>query len=280
MRKNEGQIARYRILERRDQVVAAHALFRRSPASPEIAEGLHHDPVSAEHVGELRDLLAVFDRRPEGLRKVLGDEQREVRIVRLVLLTLIGVTVYHRQMIVIVLRGDFSGRIRAEGAHLVVEGGGIVDQLCLVEILIEELHDLVPDFYAHADIHGSRLRLDAELLALSVQPVRAVSSDRYDHLGSVELFALFCENTADLLVFSDQDLLHRAVEAHVDAGVRQMLLELLIDLVPFFRSQMADRTFHELEVGADRLGADLSDLLFLADAVDIGVRSELEIDLI
>ena len=59
-----------------------------------------------------------------------------------------------------------------------------------------------------------------------------------------------------------------------------MMLELFIDLVSLLGAEMADRALHKLEIGADRFGADLLDLLLLANAVYIGVGAELEVDLI
>ena len=47
-----------------------------------------------------------------------------------------------------------------------------------------------------------------------------------------------------------------------------MLLQPGIDLISFLGSKMADRTFNQLQVRADRLGADILDGLIILDAID------------
>ena len=81
-------------------------------------------------------MLAVFDRRLEWLREVFGDKNREVRVVCLVFLGLIGVAVDNGQSVFVVFCGDLSGRIRTEGTHLVVKGRCVVDQLRFIEVLV------------------------------------------------------------------------------------------------------------------------------------------------
>jgi hypothetical protein len=59
-----------------------------------------------------------------------------------------------------------------------------------------------------------------------------------------------------------------------------VLLDIRIDLIAFFRAEMADRAVDQLQIGLDRLCADLPDLLFLVDAPDMRVRTELQIDIV
>ena len=64
------------------------------------------------------------------------------------------------QAVLVVFRGNLTGRVGTEGADLVVKGGGIVYQLGLVQVIVQELHDLVPYLHADTDIHGAYLGLD------------------------------------------------------------------------------------------------------------------------
>ena len=59
-----------------------------------------------------------------------------------------------------------------------------------------------------------------------------------------------------------------------------MLLQPGIDLISFLGSKMADRTFNQLQVRADRLGADILDGLIILDAIDFLICSELQIDVV
>ena len=59
-----------------------------------------------------------------------------------------------------------------------------------------------------------------------------------------------------------------------------MILEAAVNLVSLLGSEMADWTFDQLQVGVDRSAADLTDLLFFIDTVNILVRAEIQIDLV
>ena len=59
-----------------------------------------------------------------------------------------------------------------------------------------------------------------------------------------------------------------------------MILEAAVNLVAFLSSEMADWTFDQLQVGVDRSAADLTDLFFFIDTVNILVCAEIQIDLV
>ncbi len=57
-----------------------------------------------------------------------------------------------------------------------------------------------------------------------------------------------------------------------------MILEAAVNLVALLSSEMADWTFDQLQVGVDRSAADLTDLFFFIDTVNILVCAEIQID--
>ena len=59
-----------------------------------------------------------------------------------------------------------------------------------------------------------------------------------------------------------------------------MILEAAVNLVALLSSEMADWTFDQLQVGVDRAAADLTDLFFFIDTVNILVCAEIQIDLV
>ena len=59
-----------------------------------------------------------------------------------------------------------------------------------------------------------------------------------------------------------------------------MILEAVVNLVALLSSEMADWTFDQLQVGVDRSAADLTDLFFFIDTVNILVCAEIQIDLV
>ena len=72
----------------------------------------------------------------EGLGEVLGNKQREVRVVCFEFLALVSMSVYNRQIVVIIFRSYFAGRIRAERADLVVKRRCVVNKLRFIQILV------------------------------------------------------------------------------------------------------------------------------------------------
>src|SRR5699024_4101768 len=137
---------------------------------------------------------------------------------------LIGMSVYHRQAVLIVLRGHLAGGVGTEGADLIVEGGGVVDQLGFIEILVEELHHLIPHFDTDADVHSSHLSLDTVVVADMGEPVGAFASDGGYNLGGVIGFIMIGDHALYLVSFDD-NVLYNAVKFHGDALGQKMLLK-------------------------------------------------------
>ena len=70
------------------------------------------------------------------------------------------------------------------------------------------------------------------------------------------------------------------VEVHLDAVVHEVVLYAEVDVVRLLSAHVADGAVHELESGLDGAGADAADLLLVADALDVLVGAELEVDLV
>lgn len=60
-----------------------------------------------------------------------------------------------RKPVVIILGCDLAGWVRTEGTDLIIEGLRMIDHLCLIQILIQELHDLVPHLDPHANVYST-----------------------------------------------------------------------------------------------------------------------------
>ena len=136
MGEYQGQVTRHGILQGGNQVVAAEALLRGPASSLEVTEGLNHDSSSAEHVGQLGNVLAVFNGFVEGFGKVLAYQKGKVGVVCLILLGFVRMAVYHCKAVFVIFCGHLPGRIGTEGADLVVEGGGIVYQLGFIQVFV------------------------------------------------------------------------------------------------------------------------------------------------
>ena len=149
------------------------------------------------------------------------------------------------QAVLVVLRGNLSGWVGAEGADLVIKGGGVVYQLGFIQVLIEELHDLVPYLNADADVHGPYLGFNAMVTADVGEPVGAFASDGSYNLRRV-IGLILIRDDAFHRVALDDDILYHGVEFHDDALGQKVFLETGVNLVTLLCSQMADGAFDEL----------------------------------
>ena len=71
----------------------------------EVTEGLNHNSSSAEHVGQLGNVLAVFNGFVEGFGKVLAYQKGKVGVVCLILLGFVRMAVYHCKAVFVIFCG-------------------------------------------------------------------------------------------------------------------------------------------------------------------------------
>ena len=154
-------------------------------------------------------------------------------------------TIYDSQAVLIVFGSNLTGRVRTECADLIVEGRCVVYKLCLVEVLVEELHDLVADLNTDADVDGSDFGIDSVVIADVGEPVGAFTSDGGDDLICVVCLIFIGDNTLCGTVLDD-DILDHGVEFHVDSVREKVFLQSCVDLITFLGSEVADRAFDEL----------------------------------
>ena len=115
------------------------------------------------------------------------------------------------------------------------------------------------------------------------QPLRSPPAGGDDGGVRVDLAALALAvgdiYAAADIVFEDDVAAFRA-EKHLDAAVAETVLYGEIYALRLLGAHVADGTIHQLEPRADSLFSDLLDFLFVADAFDVLVRAEFEIDLV
>ena len=152
--------------------------------------------------------------------------------------------VYDSQAVFVIFGSNLTGRVRTEGADFIVEGRCVVYKLCLVEVLVEEFHDLVADFNADTDINGADLGIDPVVITDVGEPVGTFAADGGDDLVCVVGFVFIGNDTLCSSVFDDDIFYHR-VEFHVDAVCEEVILQAGIELVAFLGSGVADRAFDQ-----------------------------------
>ena len=124
-------------------MVGASAAFK-------VAEALY-DNAAAEHVAQHGDALAVAVAVLKGLGEVLGNKQREVGVLGLFGRILKAVTVDGDDTVGVLIDDDSVG-IHAEGADVVLEFFGAVDDLALVQLVGQMGEDDGGQLDADADI--------------------------------------------------------------------------------------------------------------------------------
>ena len=185
----------------------------------------------------------------------------------------------HRQPIVIIFRCNFTRWVGAKSPYLIVKRRRMVHQLCLIKVLIQELHHLIPDFHPDTNIHSPNFRFHALFFAHMAEPVCAFPANCTDNFIPIVLLSRAC-GYADCPAAFHKHTLYHSHKFHFHAVVQQMLLKAHIDLIAFLCAKVPNGAFHQLQVGINRLPADFTDFFLLAYPIDIGVRAEFKVDFI
>ena len=112
---------------------------------------------------------------------MLGHQQREVRVLRLLLIALVAVAI-HCDDAIRVLIDHNAVRIHTKSTHVVLELLGAVHNLALIELIRQMGENNSRKLHTHADIHTVRFRGNLQLLTYLLHPLTAASSYGYDTL--------------------------------------------------------------------------------------------------
>ncbi len=218
-----------------------HALFVGTLTADEVAEALYHN-AAAQHVGKASDALAVSVGILEGMREMLGNEQGEIGIARVLCGVLVAVTVYGHDAVGILIN-DRAARIHAEGAHKVAEFFGAVNDLALVKLVGQVRKDLIGKLNADADVNTVRLCGNIEVGADLFHPFASRTARRNDADGSLILLALgvHAVNVADLF-----NRVRRCAEVKIN-GWGKLIVEVFKHDVVYVGAEVADRGIEQMQ---------------------------------
>ena len=186
-------------------------------------------------------------------------------------------SVHYRKAALIILSGHLAGRIGTERPHFIVKSRCIQHQLRLIQILVQILHDFVPHFHAHADIHRACLCLDTDFLALVLKPVRTFPAYRRNNLFRIISLPFVGNDTCRPAVFHE-NMFYHSIEKQRHSFLFQMLLQLGIYLISFLRPQMTDGAFDQFQVRIDCRFPYFPYFLLLICPVNILIRAEFQIN--
>ena len=123
---------------------------------------------------------------------------------------------------------------------------------------------------------------DVVLGAQLLQPVGAAAARGNDRVLGIDLQVSLAVGNGDSaadLVLQDQ-VAALVAEVHLHTVLLEILLDSQIDGLGFFRAHVADGAVHKLQARLNGTLADLLPLLFMLQALDMGVRAEFQIDLV
>ena len=120
---------------------------------------------------------------------MLGDQQREIGVLRFALRILKAVAVHGDDAVGVLVHHDAVG-VHAEGAHLVLEFSGAVNDLAFVQFVGQVGKDDRGQFHPHADIHPVGGSGDVQLAAGLFHPLAPASSHGDDAFPAVGTAAL------------------------------------------------------------------------------------------
>ncbi len=275
-----GDVPRHHVRQGGPDVGLGQLLLPRPLPVQDVPEALDQNLARPQHVGQLPHLLGVGDGLVEGDAEIVGAEDGQVCVVTFIIL--IRMSVDHRQIVVIVLLADEAAGVLAEGPDLVLEGLGPAHQLGLVEHPVHHLHDLVPDLHPDADVHSARGVGDVVLRAELLQPVRPPAARGDDGVPGVNLEVLAPVGDRDALadvVLQDQ-VLALVAEENFHAVLLEIALDPQVDVVGLLRAHVADGAVHQLQSRLDGPLADLLPVLRVLQTLDVGVRAEVQVDLV
>ena len=283
VRHGRCDVARYRVRQRGTDIGLGKLLLPGPLSAQNIAVALHQNLPVSQHIRQLSHLLGVSNGLVERICEIVGTQNRKVGILRFQVL--IGMAVYHRQIVIVIFLAYKAARILAESTHLVLKRKRIADELRLIKNVVHILHDLVADLHTHADIHRSGHMGDVMLLAELFQPVGSLSSGSHNHVLRVDhlLVCLLCrilQNRSFTDIVLHNQIPAVAAKQNLHALFQQILLNPVINLLGLFCSQMADRAVYQLQAGLNGSLTDIFYLLFLSNAFHLCIRAEFQIDLI
>ena len=205
-------------------------------------------------------------------------ENGEVRVRALHFLE--RVAVHDGETVVVILLRNKAAGILAERADLVFERRGIADELGLIEHLVDGLHDLIAHLDAHTDIHGAGLVGDAVLGAERFKPVRTAAARGDDRAPGFDLALLFAvgDDAAETGLVFEPEIKALPTEDQLHAVLGEIALNGKVNALGLLGTHVADRAVHKLETGLNGAAADVLHLVGIADALNVGVRAEFQID--
>ena len=123
---------------------------------------------------------------------------------------------------------------------------------------------------------------DVVLRAELLQPVRAPAAGGDHGVLGVDLQVHLAVGDGDALadVALQNEVLALIAKVHLHAVLLQVLLDGVVDALGLLGAHVADGAVHQLQSRLDGTAADLLALLLVAQALDVGVRAELQVDLV
>ena len=177
--------------QRRRRKRFLYSRFRTSPAVNQIPKPLH-DYAPAEHVAQPSNRLTVAVGVTERLGKMFGNEQREIRILRLLCLILVAVPV-HGDDSVGVLTHHRASWIHTKRPHSIAVFLRSIYNFTFVQFVRQMRENFRRELHSHTDIHAVRFGGNLQFIAYLLHPFAPAAPYRHDTFCAI-VFAVFANN--------------------------------------------------------------------------------------
>ena len=191
-------------------------------------------------------------------------------------------TVDHRQVVVVILLSHKAARVLAEGAHLVLKGLWIANELAFVQGLVDLFHHLIAALHAHTDVYGARLVGNVVLGTDLLQPLSAATAGGHNGMirPDLPLGAVFRQDHALALGAGEDNIVALHAKDDLYPILQQILLHGVVDLSCLFRAKVANGAIHQLQPGLNGPLANGLHFVRILQALDVGICTELQVDLV
>ena len=238
--QHEAQVARGGV-QRRHGERLLDALLGAALAADEVAEALD-DNAAAQHVAQAGNALAVAVGILERLREMLGDQQREIRVVRLFCGILVAVTVHSYNPIRVFVDDNAPG-VHAEGTYRVFILFGAVDDFAFIQFVGQVRENLGRQFHADTNINAVGIRLDVKVFTDFFHPLAAAASGGNNALAPLKEFVAAVNAIAVVRLFYRVD---GAVKMELHLFL-QMVVKVLEHNIVNVRSEVANGSVQQVQ---------------------------------
>ena len=219
-----------------------HPFRSRTAATDQVAKPLD-DNTATEHIAQAGNAFAIAIGILKRFRKVLGNQQCEVGILRLLGGIFVAVAIDRNDTVGIFVDHSALG-IHAESTNLVAVLLGAVNDLALIELVSQVREHSCRQFHTDTDIHTIGLGGNIQFTAHSFHPLAANAADRDNALMASIVFSLALYNIS---LIGDRYRFHGSIKIEIHL-IPQIRIQVFQHHIVNICAQMTYRGVQQMQV--------------------------------